>query len=143
MNLINNIEKIKEIIPHRYPFLLIDSIKALNPSQDIVGVKNVSINEEYFKGHFPNNPVMPGVLIIEALAQTGAVLILSMEEFKNKTVYLTSIEKVRFYKKVLPGDVLILKVSFVKKRGSIVKFNGLAEVKGIKYAVAEIVCAIE
>lgn len=138
-----NIEKIKEIIPHRYPFLLIDSIDTLNPGQDIVGIKNVSSNEEFFQGHFPNNPVMPGVLIVEALAQTGAVLILSMEEFKNKTAYLTSINNVRFYKKVLPGDVLILKVSFVKKRGSIVKLSGQAEVKGVKYAVAELVCAVE
>lgn len=138
-----NIEEIIKVIPHRYPFLLIDRIETLNHGKDITGIKNVTMNEPYFQGHFPSNPVMPGVLIIEAMAQAGVVLILSMEEFKDKTAYLASIEKARFYKKVHPGDTLVLKVEIINKRGKIIKIIGQADIMGVRCAVAEIVCAVE
>lgn len=138
-----NTEEIKNIIPHRHPFLLIDRVESMDAGKEIVGLKNVTWNEPFFQGHFPSEPVMPGVLILEALAQAGAVLILSMEAFEGKTAYLSGTDKVRFYKKVVPGDTLILKVEFVSKRGNFVKLAGQAELRGDKCAVAEMVCAVE
>lgn len=114
-----NKEEIKAIIPHRHPFLLIDSIQELEVGKRAVGTKHVSSDEYYFEGHFPGNPVMPGVLIIEALAQVGAVAILSMPEYKGKTAYFGGIEKARFKKMVRPGDTLRLEVEIIKQRGPI------------------------
>lgn len=138
-----NIDEIKKVIPHRYPFLLIDRIDTVNQGKDIVGIKNVSFNEPYFQGHFPSESVMPGVLIIEALAQTGAVLMLLMDDFKNKTAYLAGIDKARFYKKVKPGDTLTLRVELKSKRGKMARMIGQAEIMGEKCAIVELVCVVE
>lgn len=113
-----NIEEIKEIIPHRYPFLLVDRIDELEPGKMAKGRKMVSGNEEFFQGHFPDNPVMPGVLILEALAQTGAVALLSQEEYKGKTAYFGAMDKVKFKKIVKPGDVLILEIEIIRNKGN-------------------------
>lgn len=114
-----NKEQIKAIIPHRHPFLLIDSIEELEVGKRAVGTKHVSADEYYFEGHFPGNPVMPGVLIVEALAQVGAVAILSMPDHKGKIAYFGGIEKARFKKMVKPGDTLRLEVEIIKLRGNI------------------------
>ncbi len=114
-----DIKEIKKIIPHRYPFLLIDKVEEMKPGERIIATKNLTYNESFFQGHFPEEPVMPGVLIVEALAQAGAVAILSLEEYKGKTAYFAGIDKVRFRRKVVPGDVLKLKVKIKKIRGTI------------------------
>lgn len=114
-----DINEIKSIIPHRYPFLLVDRVYEMEPGKSITAMKNLSYNEGFFQGHFPNEPVMPGVLIVEALAQAGAISILSIEENKGKTAYFAGIEKVRFRRKVVPGDTLTLKVEITKMRVSI------------------------
>ena len=106
-----------EILPHRAPFLLIDTVEELEPGKRVVAKKCVTYNEPFFQGHFPGNPVMPGVLICEALAQAGAVAILGLDENKGKTAYFASMDKVKFKKKVLPGDVLMLEVELVKIKG--------------------------
>lgn len=111
--------EIMDIIPHRYPFLLIDTIEELEPGVRAVGRKCVSAGEPYFQGHFPGNPVMPGVLIMEALAQVGAVAILSQPEWKGKTAYFAGIDKAKFRKMVVPGDVLSLEMEIVKIKGPI------------------------
>lgn len=118
-------KEIMEIIPHRQPFLLIDTIEELEPGVRAVGKKCVSYNEPYFAGHFPNEPVMPGVLQIEALAQVGAVAILSQPEFKGKTAYFAAINSAKFKNKVVPGDVLRLETEIVKIKGPI----GIGEAK--------------
>lgn len=133
-----DIKAIKEIIPHRYPFLLIDKIETLEPGQKAVGYKNVTINEYFFQGHFPEEPVMPGVLIIEALAQVGSVAMLSLEEFKGKTGYFTGIDKAKFRQKVTPGDVLKLEVEIIKRKGPVGIGKAIATVDGKKAAEAEL-----
>ena len=110
-------KEIMEIIPHRQPFLLIDTIEELEPGVRAVAKKCVSYNEPYFAGHFPGEPVMPGVLQIEALAQTGAVAILCQENFKGKTAYFAAINSAKFKNKVVPGDVLTLEVEIIKEKG--------------------------
>lgn len=112
-------KEIMEIIPHRQPFLLIDTIEELEPGVRAVGKKCVSYNEPYFAGHFPQEPVMPGVLIVEALAQVGAVAILSQPEFKGKTAYFAAINSAKFRNKVVPGDVLRLETEIIKVKGPI------------------------
>ncbi len=112
-------KEIMEIIPHRQPFLLIDTIEELEPGVRAVGKKCVSYNEPFFAGHFPQEPVMPGVLIVEALAQVGAVAILSQPEFKGKTAYFASINSAKFKNKVVPGDVLRLETEIIKVKGPI------------------------
>ncbi|MDC7286546.1 3-hydroxyacyl-ACP dehydratase FabZ [Blautia schinkii] len=112
-------KEIMEIIPHRQPFLLIDTIEELEPGQRAVGKKCVSYNEPYFAGHFPSEPVMPGVLIVEALAQVGAVAILSKPENKGKIAYFGAINNAKFKNKVTPGDVLTLEVEIIKAKGPI------------------------
>ncbi|MDO5338275.1 MAG: 3-hydroxyacyl-ACP dehydratase FabZ [Eubacteriales bacterium] len=112
-------KEIMEIIPHRQPFLLIDTIEELEPGVRAVGKKCVSYNEPYFAGHFPTEPVMPGVLIIEALAQTGAVAILSMPENKGKIAYFGAINSAKFKNKVVPGDVLTLEVEIIRRKGPV------------------------
>ncbi|ADL53798.1 3-hydroxyacyl-ACP dehydratase FabZ [Clostridium cellulovorans] len=136
------INEIKEIIPHRYPFLLIDRIEEIVEGTKAVGYKNVTVNEPFFQGHFPQEPIMPGVLIVEALAQTGAVAILSMDEFKGKTAYFAGINKIRFKKKVVPGDVLKLETEIIKLKGSIGIGKVLATVEGEKACEGEILFAI-
>ncbi len=135
-------KEILEIIPHRQPFMLIDTIEELEEGQRAVGKKCVSYNEPYFAGHFPGNPVMPGVLIIEALAQVGAVAMLSMEEYKGKTAYFVGIDKARFKKMVVPGDVLMLETKILKVKGSIGVGEAVATVDGKVAAKAELTFAI-
>ena len=112
-------QEIMNIIPHRYPFLLVDTIEELEPGVRALGKKCVSVNEPFFQGHFPGNPVMPGVLIIEALAQVGAVAMLSQPEFQGRTAYFAGIDKARFRQKVVPGDVLLLETEIVKVKGPV------------------------
>ena len=118
MSVLNTAE-IMEILPHRHPFLLIDTVEELESGVRAVAKKAVSFNEPYFAGHFPGNPVMPGVLIIEALAQTGAVAILSQPEWKGKTAYFAGINHAKFKQKVVPGDVLTLETEIIKVKGPI------------------------
>ncbi|PKM93838.1 MAG: 3-hydroxyacyl-[acyl-carrier-protein] dehydratase FabZ [Firmicutes bacterium HGW-Firmicutes-1] len=124
------INEIKNIIPHRAPFLLIDKVEELIPGERATAYKNVTFNEYFFEGHFPQEPVMPGVLIIEALAQTGAVAILSLEELKGKIAYFGGIKSARFRGKVIPGDVLKLDVEIIKRRGPIGVGQATATVNG-------------
>lgn len=135
-------KEIMDIIPHRYPFLLIDSIEELEPGVRAVGKKCVSVNEPFFQGHFPGNPVMPGALIIEALAQAGAVAMLSQPEWKGKTAYFAGIDKARFRRKVTPGDVLILETEIVKIKGPVGIGRAKATVDGVTAAEAELTFAI-
>lgn len=124
------INDIKKIIPHRAPFLLIDRVEEVVPGEKAVAYKNVTFNEYFFPGHFPEEPVMPGVLIIEALAQAGAVAILSLEELKGKIAYFGGIKNARFRDKVIPGDVLRLEVEIIKRRGPIGVGQAVATVNG-------------
>ena len=130
--------QIKSIIPHRYPFLLLDKVEELIEGKKVVAKKNVTVNEEFFNGHFPGEPVMPGVLIIEALAQAGAVALLSLEEFKGKTAYFGGIDKAKFRQKVVPGDVLTLEVELLKVKKVAGIGKGIAYVDGKKVAEAEL-----
>ena len=129
-------KEIMEIIPHRQPFLLIDTIEELEPGVKAVGRKCVSYNEPFFGGHFPQGPVMPGVLIVEALAQVGAVAILSKPENKGKIAYFGAINKAKFKTKVVPGDVLTLEVEIIKAKGPIGVGNAKAVNQDGKVAVA-------
>lgn len=113
------IGEIKDIIPHRYPFLMVDKAQILTPGKKGLGFKNVTINEPFFQGHFSDEAIMPGVLILEALAQVGAIVLLSEEEFQGKTPYFAGLNKVRFKRKVVPGDVLKMEVEITRLRGSI------------------------
>ncbi|MDD7793282.1 3-hydroxyacyl-ACP dehydratase FabZ [Clostridium sp. 'White wine YQ'] len=136
------VKEIREIIPHRYPFLLIDRVEELEPGVRAKGYKNLTANEEFFQGHFPEEPVMPGVLMIEALAQMGAVSILSKEEFKGKTAFLAGIDKVRYKRKVVPGDKLELEIEIIKVKGPIGIGKGTAKVDGKIACQGEILFAI-
>ncbi|MBO6137599.1 MAG: 3-hydroxyacyl-ACP dehydratase FabZ [Lachnospiraceae bacterium] len=135
-------KEIMEIIPHRQPFMLVDTIEELEVGKMAVGKKCVSYNEPFFAGHFPGEPVMPGVLIIEALAQTGAVAILSSPDFKGRTAYFAAINKAKFKNKVVPGDVLTLKTEIVTLKGPIGIGNATAYVDGKVAAQAELTFAI-
>ena len=137
-----NIKEIQEIIPHRYPFLLIDKIEELEPGVKAVGYKNVTMNEYFFQGHFPTEPIMPGVLIIEALAQVGAVAVLSLEENRGKIAYFAGINNAKFRQKVVPGDVLRLEIEIIKRKGPIGIGKAIATVNGKKAAEAELTFAI-
>ena len=132
------IKEIKEIIPHRHPFLLVDCIEELEPGVRAVGYKAVTYNEPYFSGHFPEEPVMPGVLIIEALAQVGAVCCLSAEENKGKIGFLGGVNKAKFRGKVVPGDVLNLEVEMIRVKGPVGVGKGTATVDGKVVASGEI-----
>ena len=136
------IKEIQEIIPHRHPFLLIDCIEELEPGAGAVGYKSVTYNEPFFAGHFPQEPVMPGVLIVEALAQTGAVAILSQPEFKGKTAYFAAINNAKFKGKVVPGDVLTLETEIIKIKGPIGVGAAKAYVDGRLVTQAELTFAI-
>ena len=130
--------EIKKIIPHRYPFLLVDCIEELEPGVKAVGYKNVTVNEPFFQGHFPQQPVMPGVLIIEALAQVGAVAVLSLEENKGKLAFFGGIKNAKFRKQVVPGDVLKLETEIIKCKGPMGVGKAVATVNGKVAAEAEI-----
>ena len=132
-----DINEIKEILPHRYPFLLIDKVISMEGNK-IVAIKNVTVNENYFQGHFPAEAVMPGVLIIEALAQTGAVAILSKNEFKGKIAYFAGIDKAKFRRKVIPGDILRLEVEITKLCGRAGIGYGIAYVDDKKVCEGEL-----
>ena len=133
-----NIQQIKEIIPHRYPMLLIDRVEELIDGEKVIAKKNVTINEPFFQGHFPHEPVMPGVLIVEAMAQAGAVALLSLEQFRGKTAYFGGIDKAKFRQKVTPGDTLSLEVEIIKVKSYAGIGKGIARVDGKKVAEAEL-----
>lgn len=133
-----DIKEIMSIIPHRQPFLLIDRVEEIVEGEKVIATKNVSYNEPFFAGHFPQEPVMPGVLIIEALAQTGAVCALSADEYKGKIAFLGGVNKAKFRGKVVPGDVLTLEVEMIKVKGPVGVAKGIATVDGKKVASAEI-----
>lgn len=135
-------KEIMEIIPHRQPFMLIDTVEELIPGVRAVARKCVSYNEPFFQGHFPAEPVMPGVLIVEALAQTGAVAILSLEENKGKTAYFAAIQSAKFKKKVVPGDVLVLETEIIKTKGSLGIGKATATVDGKVAVQAELTFAV-
>lgn len=135
-------QEIMDIIPHRYPFLLIDTIEELEPGVRALGRKCVSVNEPFFQGHFPGNPVMPGVLIIEALAQVGAVAMLSQPDFKGRTAYFAGIDKARFRQKVVPGDVLLLETEIIKVKGPVGVGRAVAKVGDKVAAQAELTFSI-
>ncbi len=137
-----NSHEIQQIIPHRYPFLLIDQVITMVPGKTITAIKNVSASESYFQGHFPDEPVMPGVLIIEAMAQAGAVTLLSLEAYKGKLAYFAGIDKVRFKRKVVPGDQLRLELEITRIKGSIGKGVGHAYVDNTLACTAEFTFAI-
>lgn len=137
------IEEIEKIIPHRHPFLLIDRLEELLPGVRAVGCKAVSYDEYFFRGHFPKEPVMPGVLVIEALAQTGAAAILSLEENKGKIAYFGGIRSARFKRKVVPGDVLRLEVELIRQKGPVGIGKAVASVDGEIAVEAELVFAVE
>ena len=146
MSAIIDINEIKQYIPHRYPFLLVDRITELEIGKRVVGLKNVTVNEPFFPGHFPHNPVMPGVLIIEAMAQTAAVLAFKTEGTvpdDDSTVYFASVDNVRFKRPVVPGDQLVMEAQIVRKMRNIWKFSAVARVDGELATEADFMCAIK
>ena len=140
METVYDIRKIMELLPHRYPFILVDRIVEMVPDERIVGLKNVTINEPFFQGHFPGAPIMPGVLIIEAMAQVGAILVNASrsEEKRKELIYFMGIDKARFRKPVVPGDQLIFEIIPVKRRANVFKMSGKATVDGTLVAEAEV-----
>lgn len=138
--MMNNLD-ICKLLPHRYPFLLIDRITELEPNKKAVGLKNVTINEPFFQGHFPDNPIMPGVLIIEAMAQVGGILAFR-SGVDGDTVYFMSIEKAKFRKPVIPGDQLRLEIKTLKRRSNVWKFSGEAYVDDKLVSEAEFTAMI-
>ena len=137
-----NVEQIRAILPHRYPFLLVDRILELEPGRRAVGAKCVTINEGFFEGHFPGHAVMPGVLVLEAMAQVGGILLLSMSGNEGKLAYFGGMDKVRFRKPVIPGDVLVTEVELLKDRGSIGKVKVIGRVDNQIAAEGEFIFAL-
>jgi len=132
---------VQKILPHRYPFLMVDAILEIERLKHIVGVKNVSINEYYFQGHFPGKPIMPGVLIIEAMAQTGGLLLLQeVPDRQNKLLYFVAVDGARFRRPVIPGDQLRIEVTVLSWRGDFCKLEGKASVNGQLAAEATLMC---
>lgn len=140
-----DIDLIQQVIPHRYPFLLVDKVRDIVPSKSAVGIKCVTMNEPQFTGHFPSTPIFPGVLIIEAMAQTASVLVgLSLElQGKNALVYFMGIEKAKFRRKVVPGDVMELELEVLRGGGKVWKLRGEARVEGDLAAEAELTAMID
>ncbi|MBW1793928.1 MAG: 3-hydroxyacyl-ACP dehydratase FabZ [Deltaproteobacteria bacterium] len=144
METVYDIRKIMELLPHRYPFVLVDRIVEMVPDERIVGLKNVTMNEPFFQGHFPGTPIMPGVLIVEAMAQAGAILANASrsEEKRKELIYFMGIDKARFRKPVIPGDQLILEIIPIKRRVNVFKMSGKATVAGTLVAEAEVMAMI-
>ncbi len=136
--MIMDVKQIQEILPHRYPFLLVDRVLEMEEGKRIVASKAVTMNEYFFQGHFPQEPVMPGVLIMEALAQTGAIAVLSMEQNRGKIAYFGGMNKVKFRNKVVPGDVLTLEMEIIKLKSRAGIGKGTAYVDGKKVAEGEL-----
>src|SRR5579871_2246881 len=135
-----DIQAIRDILPHRYPMLLVDRIEELE-AERVVGIKNVTVNEPFFVGHFPDIPVMPGVLIIEAMAQVAGILVLnSIPERKTKLVLLAAVNEAKFRRPVVPGDQLRIEMKVLKRKATIAKMNGVATVNGLVVAEAEMMC---
>jgi len=137
-----DIEAIKEILPHRYPFLLVDRILELVPGKRAVGLKNVTVNEPFFQGHFPQRAIMPGVLVIEIMAQVGGVMILAVEEHKGKLAYIGTVDNAKFRKPIVPGDTLEVTVELLRLRGNMGKVRCVARVGGEEAAEADIMFAL-
>lgn len=137
-----NVQDIEKILPHRYPFLLVDRIDEIEIGKKAVGIKNVTVNEPFFQGHFPGHPIMPGVLIVEAMAQVGGVAILSMEENKGKLAVFAGIDKVRIRKQVVPGDTLRMEVELIAMKRGIGKAKAVATVDGKVACEGELMFAI-
>jgi len=133
--------EIRDLIPHRYPFLLVDRIEEVEPGVRAVGIKSVTQNEPFFQGHFPDYPVMPGVLIVEAMAQVGAVGVMSLEEYRGKLALFAGIDGVRFRRQVVPGDVLTMEVEIERLKGKIGRGKGRATVGGERVCEAELMFA--
>ncbi|HEY2462054.1 MAG TPA: 3-hydroxyacyl-ACP dehydratase FabZ [Candidatus Acidoferrum sp.] len=139
--MILDVVEIQKILPHRYPFLMVDAILEMEPVKRIVGVKNVTINESFFQGHFPGKPIMPGVLIIEAMAQTGGLLLLrEVPDRESKLLYFVAVDGARFRRPVVPGDQLKLEVKVLAWRGDFCKLDGRATVDGQLAAEATLMC---
>ena len=138
-----DVKQIQEILPHRYPFLLIDRVDELIEGKSAKGIKNVTINEYFFQGHFPEEPVMPGVLIIEAIAQLGAIIVMSNPANKGKTAYFGGLDKVKFRQKVVPGDVLRIETEITKMKGHVGRGRGVAYVGDKKVAEGEFTFILE
>ena len=137
-----DIEAIKEILPHRFPFLLVDRILQLDPGKRAVGLKNITVNEPFFQGHFPQRSIMPGVLIIEIMAQVGGVMILSVDEHKGKLAYIGTVDNAKFRRPVVPGDTLEVEVELLRLRGNMGKVKCVARVGSEEAAEAEIMFAL-
>ncbi len=133
-----DIKEILACLPHKFPFLLVDRIKEVDPGKSVVAIKNVTINEPFFQGHFPEEPVMPGVLILEAMAQAGAMMLLTLPELRGTISLLTTIEKARFRHPVVPGDQMIIYAEMGRRRGKMGKVHAHADVDGQTVAEAEI-----
>ena len=139
--MILDINEIQKILPHRYPFLMVDAILEMERKKRILGVKNVTINEYFFQGHFPGHPIMPGVLMIEAMAQTGGLLLLQeVPDRENKLLYFVAVDGARFRRPVVPGDQLMLDVTVISWRGDFCKLAGRATVQGELAAEATLMC---
>ena len=138
-----DVERIQAMLPHRYPFLLIDRVVEFEPGKRATAIKNVTINEPFFQGHFPGHPIMPGVLIVEAMAQVGGMLLLGgLEDPDTKVVYFMSLDNVRFRKPVKPGDQIVFEVEIIQIRGKIAKTRGVARVDGEVVAEAEMAAMV-
>jgi beta-hydroxyacyl-ACP dehydratase FabZ len=145
MDKMYDIQKIMNLLPHRYPFIMIDRVIELVPNEKVLALKNVTINEPFFQGHFPKNPVMPGVLIIEAMGQAGAILAAESlpKEKQGSLIYFMGMDKVKFRKPVIPGDQIIFELRFLRRRAKVFKMSGIAFVEKKRVAEAELMATFE